>query len=438
MRSVVELAAGMLTGSTYHRRARSPRRPNSVPRARRLVFAMIGAALALSLGASPAGAAPPAPTLLIEGAGDGHGVGMSQYGALGLAEHGYSDTQILAHYYSSTSIGLAPAGHVVRVLVGSKVQDIPLERYVRGVVAAEMPSSWPAAALEAQAIASRTYALTSDAGGSRFDVYSDTRSQVYLGAAAETPATNAAVRATEGQVVTYEGRPATTYFFASSGGMTENIENAFFGAAPAPWLRGVSDPYETSASAWQRSMSMSEASSRLEGLVQGSLLGIEVLTRGVSPRIVSAEVLGTRGNTPVNGAELEYRLSLPSTWAYFSLRSGASVTREPDLSGHQAPGSAPASSAASHHHSSHPSRSSSHSRHTSKRSSRTSKRSSRHARGGSSKHAQSLLTFDRASGGTVAPGGAPGAGSATAGAPLGTFAGGADGSPAGTGGAAAG
>jgi stage II sporulation protein D len=122
---------------------------------------------------------------------------------------------------------------------------VPLERYVRGVVSAEMPSGWPLAALEAQAVASRTYALTADAGGSRFDVYSDTRSQMYLGVAAETAQTNAAVAATAGQIVLYDGKPATTYFFASSGGMTENIENSFLGAAPEPWLKGVADPYDS-------------------------------------------------------------------------------------------------------------------------------------------------------------------------------------------------
>ena len=274
---------------------------------------------------------------------------MSQYGALELAEHGYSDAQILAHYYRGTAIGAAPAGHVVRVLVGSKVLELPLETYVKGVVAAEMPSGWPAAALEAQAIASRTYALTSDAGGTRFDVYSDTRSQVYRGAAAETPASNAAVEATAGQIVTYGGQPAITYFFASSGGMTENVENAFFGAAPRPWLQGVSDPYETSASSWHLSLSMEVAAERLAGLVHGRLLGIEVLTRGVSPRILSAEVLGSAGSTQVNGAELESRLGLPSTWAYFSIAEGTSVTREPDLSG-QHSHSAPPKPAAAHKH----------------------------------------------------------------------------------------
>ena len=107
-----------------------------------------------------------------------------------------------------------------------------------------MPSSWPQAALEAQAIASRTYALTDHAGGSRFDVYSDTRSQVYLGTEPHTAQTNARWRRPPGQVVTYAGQPVITYFFASSGGITESIQNAFLGAAPEPWLSGVPDPYD--------------------------------------------------------------------------------------------------------------------------------------------------------------------------------------------------
>jgi stage II sporulation protein D len=284
---------------------------------------------ALALWATPAGAS----TLVIEGAGDGHGVGMSQDGALGYAQHGWSYEAILAHYYTGTTLGMAPAKAAIRVLVGSKVVRVPLERYVRGVVAAEMPSSWPLAALEAQAIASRSYALTAHAGGSRFDVYSDTRSQMYLGKAAETASTNAAVAATAGQIVLYNGQPAATYFFASSGGMTENIEDSFLGAQAEPWLVGVQDAYETSASQWKHSLSFGAAASRLRGLVKGSFRGIEVLRRGVSPRIVAAEVLGTRGATPVSGPELSGRLELTSTWAFFSVKRGAHLTREPDLSG---------------------------------------------------------------------------------------------------------
>lgn len=163
------------------------------------------------------GGSASASTLLISGAGDGHGVGMSQDGALGYAEHGWSYDAILGHYYRGTAIGQAPANTVVRVLMGRKVKRVPLETYVRGVVSAEVSSSWPMAALEAQAVASRTYAITAHAGGSKFDVYPDTRSQMYLGKAAETPRTNAAVAATAGQIVTYAEKPAITYFYADSG-----------------------------------------------------------------------------------------------------------------------------------------------------------------------------------------------------------------------------
>jgi len=285
---------------------------------------ILALALALCTGGVPsASATVAAKTLVITGAGDGHGVGMSQDGALGYAEHGYSDQQILAHYYTGTAIGQAPANAIVKVLVGSTVRDVPLEQYVRGVVSAEMPASWPLAALEAQAIASRTYALTAHAGGSRFDVYADTRSQVYLGKAAETAQTNAAVVDTAGQIVTYDGQPAITYFFASSGGITEDVQNVWPGSEPEPWLVGVPDPYDTGPQFdWHLSMSLASATSRLRGLVHGALRGIEVLRRGVSPRILTAELIGSKGNTQVSGDELAERLGLPDTWAYFSVTTG--------------------------------------------------------------------------------------------------------------------
>ena len=323
VRPVLLWAQMRVMASTYHRLRARPRRAKGTG-------GMLATTLAaLALGAAPVGAS----TLVIEGAGDGHGVGMSQDGALGYAQHGWSAAQILAHYYTGTALGQAPANSVVKVLVGSKVERVPLERYVRGVVSAEMPSSWPLAALEAQAIASRTYALTADAGGTRFNVYSDTRSQMYLGTAAETATTNAAVAATAGQIVLYQGKPAITYYFASSGGMTENIENSFIGAESQPWLKGVPDAYETKASDWKLSMSFASAAARLRGLFKGSFRGIDVLGRGVSPRIVTAEVLGSRGDGSISGPELAARLGLDSAWAYFSVKSGASVKREPDRSG---------------------------------------------------------------------------------------------------------
>jgi SpoIID/LytB domain protein len=299
---------------------------------RSLVATLLAIAL---LGVPAAGASP---TLVIEGAGYGHGVGMSQEGALGYAEHGYSYQAILAHYYTGTALGRVSQQTKVTVMVGGKVRAIPLETYVRGVVGAEMSASWPLAALEAQAVASRTYALTDHAGGSRFDVYADTRSQVYLGAKAHTAQTNAAVAATAGEVVTYAGQPAITYFFASSGGMTESIQNAFPGAAPEPWLRGVPDPYDQGPEhSWTESMSFATAAARLRGLVKGAFRGIEVLRRGYSPRILSAYVLGSAGHTQVSGPELEERLGLYDSWAYFSVRTAHGTETEPDLSHYTTP-----------------------------------------------------------------------------------------------------
>jgi SpoIID/LytB domain protein len=320
----------MLTiGPTYHR-----------PHRHLTLFAATLAVLLLCASAARAS------DLMISGGGYGHGVGMSQEGALGYAEHGFSYQQILAHYYAGTAIGTAPAGAQVRVLTRGKVRKIALDTYVRGVVSAEVSASWPLAALEAQAVASRTYALTAHAGGSRFDVYADTRSQVYRGVAAQTPQTDAAVAATAGQIVTYQGHAAITYFFASSGGRTENVENSFAGSQPQPWLRGVVDQYERGdMHTWNLALSFATAASRLRGLVHGSFQGIEVVKRGFSPRIVSAYVLGSAGRTLVGGAELAARLGLYSAWAYFSTREGQSVKAEPDRSG-WAPLASPAPAAA--------------------------------------------------------------------------------------------
>jgi stage II sporulation protein D len=307
------------------------------------VVALFALPLASTTSAHPptvAHAASPghARRLVIEGAGDGHGVGMSQEGAFGYALHGYSYQAILAHYYSGSAIGHVPQRRFVRVLVGGQVRRMPLERYVRGVVSAEVPASWPSAALEAQAVASRTYALTAHAGGSTFDVYADSRSQVYEGRAAETPQTNAAVAATAGQVVTYAGRPAITYFFACSGGMTEAVQNGFPGSAPEPWLRGVLDPYDQGPlHRWTITITMASAAARLRGLVRGSLRGIEVLKRGYSPRILSAYVLGSGGPTLISGPDLATRLGLHGTWAYFSIAGPHGTHAEPDLSHYSPP-----------------------------------------------------------------------------------------------------
>jgi stage II sporulation protein D len=202
------------------------------------------------------------------------------------------------------------------------VNVVGLDDYVQGVIAAEMPSTWSAEALKAQAVAARTYAITTDVAGGFYNLYPDTRSQMYRGLAAETLATDAAVAATSGQIVTYSGAPAVTYFFASSGGYTENVEDAWPGATPDPWLRGVADPYDGVGGDpyhhWTRQLSLTAATKQLGRFVKGKLIGIKVTQHGASPRIMSANVIGTRGTTTVTGSELEGAFGLLSTWAHFT------------------------------------------------------------------------------------------------------------------------
>jgi stage II sporulation protein D len=338
----------------------------------------------------------------IRGAGFGHGVGMSQYGAYGFAKQGVAYDEILRHYYTDTEIGTTDPEQTVRVLLQSTggtasfsgatqagtrridagrtylvrrrgasqvdllssrgrrmatfsaplevagsavrlggsgtyrgslefrpgtfggvnaINAVSLEQYVAGVISRESPASWPLEALKAQAVAARTYAIATTKGGAGFDHYPDTRSQVYGGVAAETAATDRAVEETAGQVVTYEGEPVVTYFFSTSGGRTEDVENTSLGDEPEPWLKSVEDPYddESPKHRWGPiKLTTAQAQAQLGSLVKGRFKGIQVLERGSSPRIVEADVVGTGGRTRVDGATLRARLGLNDTWAYFT------------------------------------------------------------------------------------------------------------------------
>ncbi len=291
---------------------------------RPVAFLLVLAAFAASTGTAAAASvcntscfAAPAGSgalLVFNGHGWGHGVGMSQYGALGYAEHGSSYDQILAHYYPGTTLGPAPTS-TIRVLLADRkkkltisadarftVRDgagarhtlpagtyaytpklawpapltftpsarhfltlgspyrgkflvdvvdgrlraidiVGLEQYLWGVVPSEMPSSWAPEALKAQAVAARSYALATRAVGAPFDVYSDTRSQAYLGVSHEASSATAAVNATKGTVVLFSGKIATTFFSSTSGGQTES--SADWTGTAVPYLVSVPDPYDT-------------------------------------------------------------------------------------------------------------------------------------------------------------------------------------------------
>lgn len=205
-----------------------------------------------------------------------------------------------------------PDGGVLNV-----VNALPVDQYVKGVIPNESPPSWPTAELRAQAIISRSFALTGGVDGDGYDLYADTRSQVYEGLEKEYKRTNEAAEATRGKVVMYKGQIAETLFSACSGGRTESIKYVFGSAIP--YLVGVPDPYDSECPlhTWTLKFSGPEISAKLGGYLDGKLMKVVVTKHGLTPRIMEAKLYGTGGVTSVSGEQLEVALGGYSTWMSF-------------------------------------------------------------------------------------------------------------------------
>jgi stage II sporulation protein D len=191
------------------------------------------------------------------------------------------------------------------------INMVGLEQYLYGVVPSEMPYTWHPEALKAQAIAARSYALATRKTGA-FDLYPDTRSQVYLGIDHEKPSTNAAVDATAGKVVLFEGEVAKTFFFSTSGGRTASAEDVWGQAVP--YLVSVPDPYD-SISPYHDWGPFSFTGGKLARVLKlkGRVLDLQPEVNS-SGRIKSLIVVGSTGSVSVPGGDLRRRLGLRSTW----------------------------------------------------------------------------------------------------------------------------
>ena len=135
------------------------------------------------------------------------------------------------------------------------VNFVGIEDYTKGVIPYEMYVTWPQAALEAQALCARNYVVTNfnRYRSQGFDVTADVYSQVYKGIGDATAATNAAVDATAGKYIRYEGALCQTFFFSSDGGATESSENVW--GTKVPYLQGVEDPYEDDVETYSKNWS---------------------------------------------------------------------------------------------------------------------------------------------------------------------------------------
>jgi SpoIID/LytB domain protein len=200
-------------------------------------------------------------------------------------------------------------GTVTAIRTGSRsvqvVNTLPMELYLRPVVAAEVSPSWPVEALRAQAVAARSYAAHGSLGRTKrtFDVYDSTRSQAYPGAVwydsswrvvrtREHPSTDAAITDTAGMHVTFGGEPALTQFSSSNGGVTAG--------SPLAYMRVTADPWDAAATknprlAWTDTVTSAQLRARCRGA--GDISAVRVLAReGAGPwggRIAKVEIVGT-------------------------------------------------------------------------------------------------------------------------------------------------
>ena len=349
----------------------------------------------------------------IRGAGFGHGVGMSQYGAMGYAAHGWAYKRILGHYYTDTAMGgldeprtcaccsrrraaprrsrarravragscrrrktysvrgraggrvelLAPSGAAMATVGRAAARDgqaphaerasgsgrdgsyrgalefrpgtfggvnvinaVDVDDYVKGVVPLESPASWPIEALKAQAVAARTYALTTSKGGAGFDHYTDTRSQVYGGASVEQASTNAAATrppASSSRTRASRSRPTSSRRPAAGRRTSRTARSARAGAV-AQVGRGQVRRRLAAAPLGPDPHGPRDRRREALGARQGALPRDQGdPARRARRASWPAKIVGTGGRTRVDGATIRASLGLYDTWAYFtSIRTG--------------------------------------------------------------------------------------------------------------------
>jgi stage II sporulation protein D len=195
------------------------------------------------------------------------------------------------------------------------VNVVKLELYLLSVVPAEMPSSWPEVALQAQAVAARTYARHGIANpkASWYDVDGDTRDQAYGGVGLETARTTKAIEATAGEVIVDgKGRAVLAQYASADGGWTVS--------GGVSYLPAKADPYDgaipNSDHAWTRSVSASSIVAAYPAL--GSLRDIEITGRdghGLwGGRVTTLTLVGSKANVALTGSELQATLGFGSPW----------------------------------------------------------------------------------------------------------------------------
>jgi stage II sporulation protein D len=190
------------------------------------------------------------------------------------------------------------------------INYLKLEKYLKSVVGSEMPKEFPLAALQAQAIAARTYALKLLDKNKLFDLHSTQDSQVYLGLESETSKTNRAVRSTNSLALFYKNQLINAVFHSSSGGRTENSGQVW--KYQLPYLKSVVDYDQNSTKyRWKSKFTSVDLKKKFPNL--GGVNSIQIIDKSNTGRALKIRIQGNNENKIISGKELRKRLKLLST-----------------------------------------------------------------------------------------------------------------------------
>jgi stage II sporulation protein D len=202
----------------------------------------------------------------------------------------------------------------LRAVAGDTVNLVRLEDYLKGVVPREVPALWHPEAVQAQAVAARTYAAFERLRplARHYQICDTTQCQVYGGYTDEEAASNRAIEATAQHVLTSGGQPAFTQFSASNGGWTA--------AGGFPYLPAKQDPQDTVYRGRTDSVSSGEVKSAYPEI--GTFQRAEVVKRDGNGqwggRVLSIRLVGAKTSTTISGETFRSVFGLNST--YFTVR----------------------------------------------------------------------------------------------------------------------
>ncbi len=229
-------------------------------------------------------------------------------------------------------------GDLILKASGKIVNHLDIEEYLYGVVPREMGASFPVEALKAQAVASRSFALSNKNKhkSEGFNLCNTTHCQVYSGYSSENKKINEIIEATRGQYVYYNGNIAETVFHSNNGGYIESARGAW--GNPIAYLQSKEDRFSegTVNSDWSFEISIAELNNKLNkaGIKIGSLKDLEIVGLTDGKRATSIRLIGSTAEEVIPASKFRTILgnnNFKSTYFTINGRETLGVDKNLDL-----------------------------------------------------------------------------------------------------------